>query len=166
MNNSFKIGGYFTVECFDKNGNFKWKDTSKNTVTNVGLNHILDVILHGTSQISTWYVGLTDGTPTVSVNDTIGSHAGWVEIEDYDEGDRQAYNEAAASSQSITNSANKATFTITDSVTLGGAFLVSENTPGGSSGTLLCAAAFSGGNKAVVLDDVVYVTYTIGASNS
>lgn len=170
MKNKFKIGGTFYFECYDKNGKLKWKDKAKNTIVNVGLNHILDVVFHNSSQTSTWYIGLTDATPTISANDTMSSHSGWTEIGDYDESTRQTYNEAASSGQSITNAANKATFTIDDTVTVGGAFL-SDTTakigsPGSASGTLCCVAAFSGGNKAVVVDDILYITYVISAGNS
>ena len=79
-------------------------------------------------------------------------------------GNRQEYVEAAASSQSITNSANKASFSINaDSQTAGGAFLASVAT--GTSGTLLCCAAFTGGNKSVDDGDTLEVTYTVSAAD-
>jgi hypothetical protein len=49
MESGFKVGGVFYVKCFDKDGNLKWEDEAKNLVTDDGLDHILDVILHGTA---------------------------------------------------------------------------------------------------------------------
>ena len=79
MNDTLKVGGYFTVECRDKNGKLKWIDRTHNTVVNVGLQHLLDVLFASGSQVATWYAGLTDGTPTVSGADTMASHDGWPE---------------------------------------------------------------------------------------
>ena len=161
-----KVGGVFEVSCFDKDGRFKWKDIAENLVVDAGLNALLDIMFHGSTQVSTWYVGLTDGTPTPAAGDTMSSHAGWAEVEAYDEAARVAYVEAAASGKSITNSASPAAFTIsTDSTTVGGAFLTSVNTKGGTSGTLFCCAAFSQGDKACDDGDTVNVTYTLSAAD-
>ncbi len=160
-----KIGGVFNVECFDKDGNLKWKDKAENLVVNAGLNSILDIMFHGTTQVTTWYVGLTDGTPTVAAADTMSSHAGWTEIADYSQSTRPEFNEAAASSQSISNSGNAAAFSINGTATVGGAFITSNNTKSGSTGTLFCAAAFSQGDRSVANGDTVNVTYTLSAAD-
>ena len=163
MDNSFKIGGTFEVQCYDADGNLKWSDVAKNLVTNIGLNHILDVVLHGTTAVSPWYVGLKNtGTPAAA--DTSASHSTWTENTNYT-GSRQEYVEAAASSQSTTNSASKASFSITsDSQTIAGAFLDSAAT--GTAGTLLCVADFTGGDKACDNGDTLEVTYTISAADA
>ncbi len=160
----FTIGGYFDVVCKDPDGKVKWRERTHNIVTNVGLNHILDVIFHGTSAISPWYVGIKNAG-SVAAGDTAASHAGWTENENYDEATRQEYEEAAASGQSITNSANKATFTIdTDSQTIAGAFLDSTSTKGGTAGILVCAADFAS-SKSADDNDTLEVTYTISAAD-
>ena len=165
MDSTFKIGGKFYIKCFDSDGTLKWEDEAKNLVTNEGLDHILDAVLHGTTPVSPWYVGLTDGTPIPAAEDTLsGAHAGWTEVTAYT-GDRQEYVEAAASSQSITNSASKASFSIdTNSTTVGGAFLFSAATT--TTGTLLCVAAFTGGDKSADSGDTLEVTYTISAADA
>ena len=163
MENKFKIGGTFFIQCFDKNGKLKWEDTAKNIVTNVGLDHVLDVVFHGTSAVNPWYVGLKN-TGAVAAGDTSASHANWTENANYT-GNRQEYVEAAASSQSITNSANKASFAIdTDTQTIAGAFLDSAAT--GTAGVLVCAADFTGGDKAADDGDTLEVTYTISAADA
>jgi hypothetical protein len=89
----------------------KWADTIDNIVVNAGLNHILDVVLSGGTQITTWYLGLLSATPTVAAGDTMASHGGWTEITAYDEAVRQTFVEAGASGQCLSNSASPAAFT-------------------------------------------------------
>ena len=171
------FGGVFEAEVYGWAGNpfsgahprghgfLKDRDATPvhNIVTNVGLNHILDTELHNATQVATWYVGIKN-TGSPAAGDTMASHAGWTENTNYDEATRVEYEEAAASGQSITNSANKATFTIdTDTQTIHGAFLVSNSTKGGSTGTLLCVADFAS-SKACDDNDVLEVTYTVSAA--
>jgi hypothetical protein len=163
MKDGFKVGGIFDVTCYGADGSVKWQDKAKNLVTNQGLDHILDVVLHGTTAVSPWYVGLK-GTGTPAAADTLASHSTWTENTAFT-GDRQEYVEAASSSQSVTNSASKASFSITsDSQTIAGAFLASAAS--GTSGTLLCVADFTGGNKSCDNGDTLEVTYSISASDA
>jgi len=163
------VGGRFDVECIGADGEMKWKDYIENIVTNEGLNHILDILfVSATSQVDPWYVGLIDATPSPAATDTaagIDSSAQvWGEVQTYDEATRQTYTDVR-SGQSVDNSASKAVFTISGSVTVGGAFMISDNTKGGTTGTLLCAGAFTGGNRAVVDNDTLNVTYTFTAAD-
>lgn len=157
------LKGTWIFTCRDRHGRIKWVETAKNLITNQGLDHALDVLFHGASQVTTWYIGLK-GAGTVAASDTLASHAGWTENENYT-GDRKEFVEAAASSRSITNSANKASFAITsDSQTIAGAFLSSAAT--GTSGTLFSGVDFTGGSKSCDNGDTLEVTYTINASNA
>lgn len=172
------LGGYFEAAVYGWGGNpfsgahpgghgfLKERDRTPthNLVVNVGLDHILDVELHNATQVATWYVGIKNAG-AAAAGDTMASHAGWTENTNYDEATRPEYEEAAASGQSITNSANKATFTIdTDAQTIAGAFLVSNSTKGGSTGTLLCVDDFAS-SKSCDDNDVLEVTYTISAAD-
>lgn len=157
-----KVGGRFVVECFDAEGKLKWRDTAKNLVVNEGLNHLLGVVFHGVTQVSPWYMGLIGSSPTYAAADTLASHSGWTEFTGYT-GNRQEFVEGAASSQQISNSGNAASFAITGSGTVYGAFLASANT--GTTGTLFCAASFSQGSKSVSNGDTVNVTYTLSAAD-
>ena len=126
MKDGFKIGGIFFVQCFGPDGKLKWEDEAKNLMTNEGLDHVLDTVMHDATQVSTWYVGLKN-TGDPAAGDTLASHTNWAENENYT-GDRQEYVESAASSQAVTNSASKASFSITsDSQTISGAFLASAS---------------------------------------
>ena len=154
-----KAQGFWSFTCYDKDGNVKWKEDIENLVVNTGLDYLLDAGLSGGTQISTWYVGLTDDSPTIAAGDTSASHAGWAEATGYSESVRQTWTDAGVSSQSVTNSASKATFSINASDTIGGAFLISESTKGGTSGTLYAVGAFSA-DRGVVDTDSLEVTAT------
>lgn len=162
-----KFGDLFLVECFDKNGNLKWKDTIKNLVVNEGLDDALDKYFKGSAYTAAHYVGLTDGTPTVAAADSMATHAGWTEVVAYDEAVRQTLTLGAVSSQSVDNSASKAVFTIsTNSTTIGGAFITTNNTKSGTTGTLYGGGAFTAGDKTLDDNDVLNVTVTASASAS
>jgi hypothetical protein len=79
----------------------------------------------------------------------------------YDEAARQTWTDGGVSSQSVSNSASPATFTIsTDGTTVGGLFLTSVSTKGGTTGTLYAAGAFSAGDKSLDDNDTLDVTAT------
>lgn len=159
------VMGRWQITCRDKHGNLKWTDVIENLVTNAGLNYLLDAGLSGGTQVTTWYVGLTDGTPTAAAGDTMASHAGWTEVEAYDEATRVAWTDGGVSNQSVSNSGSAAEFTIsTNSTTVGGAFLVSNSTKGGTTGTLYAVGAFSAGDKSLDDGDVLTVTATFTAA--
>ena len=153
--------GKWTVTCRDSEGNIKWIDDWENAVVNAGLDHLLDVALSAGVQTTTWYLGLTDGTPTVAAGDTTASHVGWTEVTAYTEAARVTWSDGGVASQSVDNSASPATFSINaNTTTVGGAFLVSLSTKGGSTGTLYAAGAFSAGDKLLDSGDTLDVTAT------
>jgi hypothetical protein len=139
--------------------------STPNLIVDEGLNHILDVQFHGATQIATWYIGLFEAnyTPVAGVTAATITSAS-TECTAYDESTRVEYNEAAPASKSITNSANKATFTFNATKTIYGAFLVSASAKSATTGKLFSAAQF-GSSKAVVDNDQLLVTYTINASS-
>jgi hypothetical protein len=159
--------GHWEIECRGPDGLLKWTDEIENIVVNEGLDHVLDVVLHAGTQITTWYVGITDASPTVIGGNTMSSHAGWTENVNYDEAARPTFVEGSVSSQSVSNSSNKAQFTINASAqTIGGAFLTSNATKSGTTGTLYAAGAFTGGNKSAGVGDVISVTATFTSASS
>lgn len=161
---ALQVGGIWHGQHV-RNGEVIDEWETKNLVTNEGLNALLDIMFHGSTQITTWYVGVFEGnyTPVATVTAATITAAS-TECTAYDEATRVAYNEAAASSQSITNSANKATFTFNATKTIYGAFLVSASAKSATTGTLFSAAAFSS-SKSVVDDDQLLLTYTFTASS-
>lgn len=159
-----RVGGIFHCEHV-RDGEVIDSWEQPNLVTNEGLNHLLDVYFHGTTQITTWYLGLFEGnyTPLSSVTAATITSAS-TECTAYDESTRVAFDEAAASSQAITNSASKATFTFNATKTIYGAFLASASAKSATTGTLFSATRFSS-SKAVVDDDQLLLTYTFTASS-
>ena len=161
-----KAGGAFTVKCFDSEGNLKWVEENHNLVVNVGLKDMNDKYFTGSAYTAGWFLGLYGAAATndPAAGDTMASHAGWTEVTDYTEATRPACTFGAATTADpsvISNSASVAVFSIDDTVTVGGAFLTSNSTKGGTTGTLFSAADFqSPGDRSVVNGDVINVTYT------
>ena len=159
--------GIWRARCYDPQGNLKWEDNWTNIVVNEGLDYSLGVALNGSTQTTTWYLGITAGNPTTDATDTMSSHSGWTEVTAYDETDRQTWTPGSVSGQSVDNSGTPATFTgNTDGTTVGGAFLVSDSTKGGTSGTLFSVGAFSVGNKTLDSGDILQVTAEYSTSSS
>jgi hypothetical protein len=170
MEQAKAIGKYF-FECYDKDGNRKWIDEAKNLVVTEGLQYMAGTGLDGaTSRITVWYIGLVTGpgaSNTYLPANTMSSHAGWAENIDYSEGVRQTAQFAAstpASPSVVTNAANKAEFTMNNSATIAGAFLTSNNTKNGTTGTLFSVANFQGGDRSVANGDTLQVTYQFSLS--
>lgn len=164
MNDKLKLGGRFVFRYYEK-GELKWRKESKNLVVNEGLNHVLDILFAGASQITTWYVMLLASTPVPAAADTMSSHSGWTEQTGYTEGTRQEYVDVRTA-QTVSNTASKATFTFSGSGTIGGAALTSSNTKGGTTGTLLCASAFSTGDEVFSAGGTLEVTYEFSAADA
>jgi hypothetical protein len=159
-------GGAFLVQCFDASGALKWQAEKHNLVVNVGLKDMNDKYFTGSGYSAAWYIGLYGAAASndPAAGDTMASHAGWTEVTDYSQTTRPACAFGAATTADpsvISNSASVATFSINATVTVGGAFLTSDNTKGGTSGVLFSAADFeSPGDRDVVSGDTVTVTYT------
>ena len=160
-----KGGGVFTVTCFDKDGNLKWEAKSHNLVVNVGLQDMNTKYFKGSGYTAAWYIGLygSGATNDPAASDTMSSHAGWTEVTDYSQSTRPAATFGTATTADpsvIDNSGSVAVFSINGTTTVGGAFLTSDNTKGGTSGTLFSAADFqSPGDRSVVNGDTLNVTY-------
>lgn len=166
LNDKVKAGGVFTIQCHDKDGNLKWEDSSHNLVVNVGLQDMNAKYFTGSSYTAAWYLGLygAGASNTPAASDTMSSHAGWTEVTDYSQATRPACSfgtPTTADPSVATNSVSPATFSINATTTVGGAFLTSNSTKGGTTGILFSAADFSSpGDRAVVSGDTLSVTYT------
>lgn len=142
-----------------------WIDENHNLVVMVGLNDSLDKQFKASSYTAAWYVGIVTGTPSFAEGDTMASHAGWNEVAPYS-GARPTLSLGSIVSGSVDNSASKATYSITNDMVVGGAFLVTLPTAGQTSGTVYGGAAFSGGNRTVANGDTLNVTVTLTATAS
>ena len=115
-------------------------------LTTAGGNEILDTLYRTT----TWYIGLIrdDGYDALAAADTLASHAGWEEGDEYS-GNRKAFTASVAASKSNNNTGNEASFDITADQTFKGCLLASVAS--GTTGTLRATMIFTGGD-AVALD--------------
>lgn len=162
--------GWFTAQCFDKDGNLKWEDTFPNVVTTVGKNLALDTYLAGSAYTVTGpFMGLISSTSYtgVAAGDTMSSHAGWLEAGNANAPTYTSPRKTAA--WSAASGGSKAlsaalVFAITGSGTVKGCFLVygsgAVSTIDNTSGTLYSAGLFSGGDKIVANGDTLNVSYT------
>jgi hypothetical protein len=166
FNEKLKAGGVFTVQCFDKDGNLKWAEENHNLVVNEGLQDMNTKYFSGSGYTAVWYIGLygSGATNSPAAGDTMASHIGWTEVTAYSQATRPAVTFGTATTADpsvITNSASPATFSINGTTTVGGAFLTSNNTKGGTTGILFSASDFqSPGDRSVVNGDTLTVTYT------
>lgn len=160
-----KAGGVFTVQCFDSEGNLKWTEENHNLVVNVGLKDMNDKYFTGSGYTAAWYIGLYGAAASndPAAGDTMASHSGWTEVTAYSESTRPAATFGAATTADpsvISNSSSVAVFSINGTTTVGGAFLTSDNTKGGTTGILFSASDFqSPGDRSVVSGDVLNVSY-------
>ena len=159
--------GVYKVQCHDAQGNLKWEADAPNLVVNGGLQDMNAKYFTGSSYTAAWYLGLYGAAASnnPAAGDTMSSHAGWTEVVAYSQATRPActFGTPTTANPSVaTNSASPATFSINGTTTVGGAFLTSNNTKSGTTGTLFSAADFSApGDRSVVSGDTLSVTYTL-----
>jgi hypothetical protein len=165
LNDKAKAGGVFTVQCYDKDGNLKWEESSLNLVVNTGLQDMNNKYFKGIGYSAAWYLGLITGPgsgTTIAASDTLASHVGWTEFTNY-AGTRPAITfgtPTTADPSVISNSASPSSFSISGAGgTVAGAFV--STAASGTSGILFSASDFqSPGDRVVVSGDTLNVTYT------
>lgn len=162
--------GVYTVECV-RDGEVIWTDAIHNTVMTVGKNLALDTFLAGSAYTVTGpYMGLISSTSysAISAADTMSSHAGWLEAGNanaptYTSPRKTAVWSAASAGAKALSAA--LSFAITGTGTVKGAFMVygsgAVTTIDNTSGTLLSAGLFSGGDRSVVSGDTLNVSYSL-----
>jgi len=169
---SAKASGVYKIQCHDKDGNLKWEAESKNLVVNVGLQDMNTQYFKGAAYTGTFFIGLygAGASNTPAAGDTMASHAGWTEVTTYSQSTRPAVTFGTATTANpsvINNSASPASYSISGSTTVGGAFVVrgaigTADQKGGTGGTLYSAADFSApGDRSVVNGDTLTVTYAL-----
>ena len=98
------------------------------------------------------FIGLKD-TGTPAAGDTMASHAGWATITPYSNATDPGWTEdATASDEQVSNSSSPAVFNINATDTVFGAFLKTDNTKGGTAGTLIGAKDFAASQAVANLD--------------
>ena len=158
------IGHHYRIVCRGADGQIKWVEEVDNLVVTAGRNDILDKYYKGSTYTAAHYVGLKSAG-AVNAADTMASHAGWTEVTVYDEAVRATITWGTPASGSVDNSAAVDVFTMSDTVTVAGAFVTTVNTKGGTTGTLVGAADFSV-SRSVIDNDVLEVTVTASLTSS
>ena len=159
-----RAGGVFHVECFDKDGNLKWKTSEHNLVVNEGLQEMNTEFFKGSTYTAAFFLGLITGPgsgTTFAAADTRASKA-WTEFTNYS-GSRKAVTFGTATTADpsvISNSAAPSAFTISGAGgVVAGAFLCTVSS--GTAGVLFSESDFtSPGDRTVVSGDTLNVTYT------
>lgn len=158
------LGGVFSVECIGIDGQVKWKDEGHNLVVNTGLQYLNTQVFKGVTYTATWYMGLVNTAATYAAGDTMLLHTGWTENVSYVQSARptMSFGTASTADPSVIVSGVVA-FTMNNTGTIAGAFLTTDNTKSGTSGTLFSAGNFTVGDRPVVTGDTINVTYTFSA---
>lgn len=169
---SLPLKGKFIWTCYDKDGKFKWKDESHNTVVDLGANYLLDNTF-ATGAIVGPFLGIitgaTAGGPVITSADsmTAAGHAGWLEVGNANNpklmSARPTVVFAAASAR--TKVMTTAAVTASGAGTAKGSFLVlntgAVSTIDSTAGTLFSVGAFTGGDKLLATGDTLQVTYSL-----
>ncbi len=164
------IRNVYKFEARDKDGNLKWIEEVPNLTVTQGLNDLLTKYFKGSAYTAAWFCGLIDNASfsALAAGDTaaqIGGSNGWAEATAYSESVRQTVTLGSASAGSIDNTASKCVFTINGTVTIKGAFVVSNSTKSGTSGVLYGEAAF-GTARSLLSGDTLTVTVTLTAATA
>lgn len=143
-------------------------DEGRNIFTTQGMNFILDEVFNaGGACTADMYIGLFNANVTPAASDTAAVHLSCTDgtyseltpTTEMDEAARQAYVCAAASAANVTNTANKAVFTIATTQTIYGGFVCTGSVSTSDSGTLICAKAFT--SRAVIDNDVLNILVSL-----
>lgn len=165
------LNGHYWASCVDAKGREKWRDEIENTVMTAGKNLALDTILAGSSYSVTGpYMGLISSVSysAISAADTQASHAGWTEAgvtnaPTYTTPRKTAVFSSAAAGVKALSAA--LSFAITGTGTIKGCFIIfgtgAVTTIDNTSGTLLSAGLFTGGDKVVANTDTVNVSWSL-----
>ncbi len=148
---------HYKVECV-RNGEVVWVEEFDNIIVTAGRDKYLSATLKDGLASPAWYVLLKD-IGTVDPADTMGSHAGWAELQNYSNAARPTWTPGSVASGSVSNSASPASFTISVADTVYGAGLCDNSVKAQTTGVLLGAGNFTT-ERAVEVDDTLNVTIT------
>ena len=159
----WKLAAYENMQARLENSPF-WQGEDPNGITDEGIHYLLEVGFRSDAgmpeaQLAPWYAGLIDnsGFTGLDPSDTMSSHSGWTESQDYSEAVRQTLAFAAAASRAISDDVS---FTMNATKTIEGIFVTSNNVKGGTTGKLWSTAQFSTA-PALVSGNVLTANYSL-----
>ena len=171
MKSKLKIWSIWDFVLKDKNGKILKKWTERNLCPNEFLNDALGVVFDSGTQKTAWYMVLFENNHTPAAGDTYAV-PGYTECTAYDEVNRPTVNFAVPATQSITNSANQAVFTMNATRTIYGAAIVAGGTAADTKGdvagggVLGPVSQFTGGAESVIATNVLNVTVTVSVADT
>lgn len=118
---------------------------AENLLTTQGRNHILDVVLHAGTQVTTWYMApYSNATDPLITWTAANFDSNANEETNYTQASRPEWDETAASAGVITTTARGTITADTGGIAaMNGTGLLSSSTKGGTSGTLLSATRYA-----------------------
>lgn len=137
-----EVSGRFSVSCWEGDRQL-WEESYPNGITTAALLAVLDIMFRNGTQLTAWYLAPITLVSAVSAADTMGTHAGWTEINaNYDEAARPAWSPPAASGGKLKNT-SAVVITFNATTVADGLILTSDSVKGATDGTLWCTGLFS-----------------------
>jgi hypothetical protein len=157
------FNGRFWWEHLDPYGGIIAWGSIENGLTDAALDDALEVLFRNGTQNANWYAGIIrdDNFTGLADADTMASHAGWEEGDEYDEATRPAWTPPAASDARLVNDA-AIEFTINAKQTFKGFFITSDNTIRGTTGILWSTGVFDA-DQAMNVGEVLKVFYDLSS---
>lgn len=170
------LRGFYEAECVGPDGKIKWRDTIRNTIMTEGANFALDTILAGSAYTvvgpymglisSVSYTAIAAGDTAAQINGTNGwTEAGATNAPTYTAPRPTAVFSAASAGSKALSSA--LAFSITGAGTAKGCFMIfgagAVSTIDSTTGVLLSAGLFTGGDKVVSSGDTINASWSLSA---
>lgn len=164
------LHGHFDMRCLNNAGEVLWEEGFDNLVTTAGKNFLLDQALAGSAYTAAEYLSLISsaGFSTIVAADTMGSHAGWFEVDNtthlpYYGTTRPtaAWSAAAGGAKALSAAAS---FVFTNSGTVQGGFLVGGSGASasvGNTGGVLISAGTLTTPQPVINGNTIQMSYTL-----
>ncbi len=152
----------FLDQVLPRWGRLAWRHHGGNLVTDEGARWLISRFAASPAATS-WYI-LFKGTGTIAATDTAASHAGWAEVHTfYSQATRQSLVLPATlptTGRTASNTVSPASVSVTSSVTVYGAGLISSDVKGGSAGILYGAADY-GSSRSLTSGQVYRLTAAV-----
>lgn len=157
------IGGVYTFEVYDSEGNFKYAFEEHNIVPDEGLKYALGAMLSKTSPVANFYIGLYTGNYTPVAGDTAATFpANATEFSGYTAATRVLWDLSGTpsiTSTTISNTGLEAAFTLNTTATIVGAFISTASAKGAVTGILLSAIKFPAAKGPLNSGDTIKIGY-------
>ena len=160
---TLKLKGVYTFTHI-RNGEIIDQTTEENVVTIEGRTHILQAYFAG-GTAGTKFIGLFTGNITPSQNDVMSTFlTNAIEFTGYAETTREQF-VGTVSNGNVTNTTNKAEFTINAGGTIRGIFMTTNSTKSGTAGALISAKRFDT-DRAVNSGDILQIEWNLTTTSA